>query len=347
MGAGKADDMAAKRVSVIVPVYNVEKYLGECLDSLMAQTCREIEIVCVNDGSTDRSMEILERYAKKDERIKVISQENGGLSAARNTGLRHAQGKYVCFIDSDDLLVPEAVAEMLEKAEDGGLDVLQFNWSLLFEDKALESEFADWKRTCHRKREYPEVMSGPELFARMHEADDLRPNAVMQFFRREFLEENGLGFYDGILHEDELFTFRVMMTAKRAAHTPRAYYVRRVRGDSIMTAPLTYNNFKGYFIGFVEMFKMASAMTFEPAVEKAVWEHIAGRRNWAFHVYMRLPKSEQRGVDWTDDAFSQGLFRMNDMEEIKKLLKSRSYRIGHLVTAPGRALRRNAGRRKK
>ena len=89
-------------VSIIVPVYNVEKYLARCLDSLINQTFKDIEIICVNDGSPDNSLNILENYSKKDERIKIISQENKGLSAARNTGIKYANGEYIAFVDSDD-----------------------------------------------------------------------------------------------------------------------------------------------------------------------------------------------------------------------------------------------------
>ena len=92
------------KVSVIIPVYNVEKYLGECLESIIDQSLEDIEIVCVNDGSTDNSLSILESYAELDNRIKIISQENHGLAAARNTGLKNINGDYVYFIDSDDFL---------------------------------------------------------------------------------------------------------------------------------------------------------------------------------------------------------------------------------------------------
>ena len=90
------------KVSIIVPVYNIEKYLAKCLDSLINQTLEDIEIICVNDGSTDNSAEILNEYAQKDCRIKIINQDNAGLSAARNTGINAANGEYIGYVDSDD-----------------------------------------------------------------------------------------------------------------------------------------------------------------------------------------------------------------------------------------------------
>ena len=103
-------------VSVIVPVYNVEKYLEECLDSIINQTLEDIEIICVNDGSTDNSLKILKKYAKKDNRIKIINQKNCGLGCARNSGLNQSQGDYIFFLDSDDYLNPNILEKLYPKA---------------------------------------------------------------------------------------------------------------------------------------------------------------------------------------------------------------------------------------
>ncbi|MBR3605853.1 MAG: glycosyltransferase family 2 protein [Candidatus Gastranaerophilales bacterium] len=105
--------MNCPKISVIIPVYNVEKYLAECLDSVINQTLKEIEILCVNDGSTDASAEIIEQYAKKDERIKVFNQENKGAGSARNVGIKQAQGDFLAFLDSDDVYPSNDVLEVL------------------------------------------------------------------------------------------------------------------------------------------------------------------------------------------------------------------------------------------
>ena len=105
------------KVSVIVPVYNVERYLPECLDSLLGQSFQDFEAICVNDGSPDNSIKILDQYAQKDRRIKVITQENQGLAGARNTGLDHVKGRYVFFLDSDDTLPLDALEILVKIAE--------------------------------------------------------------------------------------------------------------------------------------------------------------------------------------------------------------------------------------
>ena len=114
------------KVSVVIPVYNVEKYLGECLDSVLRQTLNEIEIICVDDGSTDGSAAILQKYAAADPRIRLISQANAGLSAARNAGMDAATGKYIYFLDSDDYISADAMEKCFSICERDDLDQLVF-----------------------------------------------------------------------------------------------------------------------------------------------------------------------------------------------------------------------------
>ena len=106
-----------KKVSVIVPVYNVEKYLSRCLESLINQSLKDIEIICINDGSTDNSLQILKQFAYKDNRIKIINQTNSGQSVARNKGLAIASGKYIGFVDSDDWIDNDYYEKMFETIE--------------------------------------------------------------------------------------------------------------------------------------------------------------------------------------------------------------------------------------
>lgn len=115
--------MNPPQISVIIPVFNVEKFLPQCLDSVTGQTFADIEIICIDDGSTDKSPEILSRYADRDPRIRIISRTNGGLSAARNAGLKIARGKYIFFIDSDDWIEPNTLEKLFAAAENTGADL--------------------------------------------------------------------------------------------------------------------------------------------------------------------------------------------------------------------------------
>ena len=121
------------KVSVIIPVYNGESYLEQCLDSIIGQTLKEIEIICVNDGSKDRTQQILEKYAEKDSRIQIINQENGGAGAARNAGLRIARGEYLSILDGDDFFEPDMLEKAYKKAKESRAELLVFGSDQYYE----------------------------------------------------------------------------------------------------------------------------------------------------------------------------------------------------------------------
>jgi len=127
------------KISVIITVYNVEKYLSRCLDSVVNQTFKDLEIICVNDGSTDNSAEILDRYASKDKRIIIINQKNGGLSAARNTGLRHASGQYIGFVDSDDWIDIDYYECLVGLAEKNNADIVMAGMRVVDQDNIYDN----------------------------------------------------------------------------------------------------------------------------------------------------------------------------------------------------------------
>ena len=195
-----------KKISVIIPVYNVEKYIRECLDSVLEQSLKDIEVVCVNDGSTDGSRSVLSEYEAGDKRIIVLDKENGGLSSARNSGINIAQGKYVLFLDSDDLFASEeALSILYDKAEKEVLDQLYFDAEVFFENEEVKTQNSNYIEYYKRKKNYPDVMTGKELFSELQTNWDFKPNACMQLLRRSFLIDNKLTFCEGILDEDEVF----------------------------------------------------------------------------------------------------------------------------------------------
>lgn len=217
--------------SVIIPVYNVEPYLRECLESVLNQTFTNWEGICVNDGSTDRSAAILEEYAEKDRRFKVITQPNGGLSAARNTGLDAAKGDYVLFLDSDDWLKLNAL-EVIANALDGE-DMLCFSGMRYYEETKSFNP-AD----PLMEKAYNSGMSYYDDIALLHR-DFAFVCVVLRAYKRSFLVENGLRFKEGIFHEDNLFTPMVCYYAGRVRQIKDCLYDYRVRSSSIMTVANT------------------------------------------------------------------------------------------------------------
>lgn len=209
------------KFSIIVPVYNVEQYLEQCLESLQAQEYKDYEVICVNDGSTDGSREILKAWESRMPQMRVIDRENGGLSAARNTGLEAATGDYVLFVDSDDWVESTMLSRLAASIDNEDM--------ICFACQRTDNEATD---------ALPEEQTSGWDYYNRHalEARKIPFVCVWQrCYRREFLEENNLFFHEGILHEDNEFTPRACLKAKTVKVIPNVLYNYRVRPGSIMT----------------------------------------------------------------------------------------------------------------
>lgn len=215
------------KFSIIIPVFNVAQYLCDCLDSVLDQTFPDFEAICVNDGSTDNSLEILEEYQKKDPRIKVICQENQGLSGARNTGIKAAQGEYLFFLDSDDWLAKNALEILSNNIN--VQDLLCFSGQRYFED-TREFDKADVLPN-------ESGISGWEYYNRhaLEHRNFAFVCVVLRTYRRQYLIDNNLSFERGIYHEDNMFTPLACYYAKSVKVIPDVLYFYRVRGKSITT----------------------------------------------------------------------------------------------------------------
>lgn len=229
-------------VTIVVPVYNDEKYVAECLNSILSQSYRNIEIICVNDGSTDSSPLILEQFAERSDMfisIRVICQENGGLSVARNTGMKHAKGKYVYFLDSDDKLDWEdAILEMVLYAEEHRLDQLIFGCRI-FADKKIPELI----RRMEAEEEYHKiysplknkVMKGTDLFVKLVSSKHFFATQQTRFYRLSSLRDNNLSFPEGLLHEDNYMAPVSLRFAERTMIVDIRFLARRIRAGSIVT----------------------------------------------------------------------------------------------------------------
>lgn len=219
------------RVSVIVPVYQVEAYLPRCLDSILAQTFDDYELILVDDGTRDGCPAIMQVYAQRDSRIRQIHKENGGLSSARNAGLEIARGEYIAFVDSDDYVAPQWLEDTVRAADETGAQQVLYNYALVVDGREqgpylrFESETIDVDRlglANYFYRYWMPYRHGQEAWSKL--------------YRRSVIEENGLRFApnDEIFAEDTLFSAQYLLhTHKIAAlDTPYVYYVQR--GDSLM-----------------------------------------------------------------------------------------------------------------
>lgn len=229
------------RVSVIIPVYNTAKYLESALLSVSEQTLEEIEIVIINDGSTDNSEQIIEQFQKIDLRVKYYYQTNQGQSVARNTGLDNAIGEYVYFMDSDDILEKNALELCYKRCTIDNLDFVFFDAEVFSEDGSTLQW--DYIRTGKMTEQ---ILQGFEAMEKLLNIHKFRVAPWLLFIRREFIEVSQLRFYPGIIHEDELFTTKLYIEATKVAFIPQILFHRRVRQNSTMTKKFSVRNAEGY-----------------------------------------------------------------------------------------------------
>lgn len=211
-------------LSIIVPIYNVEKYLKRCVDSLLNQdlSCKDYEIIMVNDGSTDSSYDIAKNIAQKQDNIVLLTQENKGLSGARNAGLKRAAGKYVLFVDSDDWIEADFLSKIIKIAEANMLDICFFRYLNEYDNNKRELvSFHPFKKGI--------VYSGEWLI--LH---GLKVSSVWQnLYSLEFLKKTGIIFLEGLVHEDIDFNFRLYPLAQRVMFTDLLGYHYCLYGESI------------------------------------------------------------------------------------------------------------------
>lgn len=218
------------KVSVIIPVYNVQNYLQQCMDSVIAQTLSEIEIICVDDGSTDDSLNILHKYAEQDKRVRILTQSNAGAGAARNRGLREATGAYLSFLDSDDFFEPD----MLEKSV---ACIEQYNADfVVFESDQYHMDHGEYIKNpwVLRKKDIPPYMP----FTHRELTDNVFKTFVGwawdKLYRRSFVEEHNLWFQEQRTSNDLLFVFSALVLAKKIAIVEKVLaHQRRGSGDSL------------------------------------------------------------------------------------------------------------------
>ena len=229
--------MRTPLISVIIPVYNVEKYLHRCLDSVIAQTYQNLEIICVDDGSIDESGRICDQYAVRDARIKVIHQENQGLSAVRNRGLDAAEGEYIAFVDSDDYILEDMYKKMLDKLLNYNVDLCVCQW---------QYEFSDGRQVVKRKNIDPTIYGRKTSleFARFLYRGNYENGVVVaawnKLYRRALLDTI---HFEGRIHEDDAFNGRIMAKNISVYVMEEQFYVYAQNGDSLTNKPFSANKF--------------------------------------------------------------------------------------------------------
>jgi glycosyltransferase involved in cell wall biosynthesis len=216
-------------LSVIIPLYNAEEHLSTCIDSLMHQGDLHLEIIIVNDGSTDRSEAIAVDYAQQDKRIKVIHQENRGTSAARNTGLQLAQGEFIAFLDNDDWIKDDSLIELYREATKHHADVVMGKIWFYKHNSIIKNPYKPVPEDMRNS-----ILPGKELFIRMIKADAYPSMPWNYIYRRTFLEKIHARFEEGVICEDEIWTPIILCQAEKMIIVDVGFYYYRQWAGSII-----------------------------------------------------------------------------------------------------------------
>lgn len=270
--------MGRPKVSVIITVFNIEPYIRDCLDSVLKQSLRDIEVICIDDASTDHSLEILYQYAERDNRVRVIAQpESIGPSTARNIGYREAKGEYVYQIDGDDWIVDGALERMYTCAAENELDFLTFSASAFADTEEIKQKVCHSLNLYIRIGAYRGVMSGMELFAACIRNGDFLGNLCCIFLNKDFFDSDNMYLVDG-LYASADNNFQFYLNARRVMCIPDALYMRRFRENSIVTSPKTLIKFESMLTQYIHEISLWNQSSFKDDIESALETYFAV--NW-------------------------------------------------------------------
>lgn len=251
------------RLSIIIPIYNLENYIALTLDSCLRQNIpsAEYEIICINDGSSDKSEEIISSYTAKYPNVKLFSQANAGVSAARNKGIELAKGKYIWFVDGDDMIAENCLADLLSIVEDNNLDIFNIEMQSVSKRDFFRTE------AC----EYIVCPDGEDVLSFMVSKGGTGGGVCRSIFNTDLLRENGLRFSQSIKYsEDVLFGFKALIKAERCAKTDGVYYHYYQREGSAMHS--------GNHVKHIESMYLLAGEYLKIADEEEKWRDVALRK---------------------------------------------------------------------
>lgn len=239
-------------ISVIIPTYNVESFIKECIDSIEYQTYKNLEILLIDDGSTDNSGDICDEYALKNNRIKVIHKNNGGLSDARNVGIDLAQGDYIAFIDSDDFIYPEYFEYLYELISKNNADMSSCQ-------PILVDESGNTMSTLITEKDHIEIVSGREnCMAEYVISNKINTTAWGNLYKTSLFKKSGIRYPVGKYHEDVFTTYRIIDLCEKIVVGNRKLYAYRQRGGSIINSGFSEKHLDGIY-GSIQRFEFISS----------------------------------------------------------------------------------------
>lgn len=230
--------MENSKVSVIIPCYNVEKYIVECIDSIVNQTYKNLEIICINDGSIDNTIKLLENYREKDERIIVISTKNQRQGKARNIGTKLATGKYIIYVDSDDFLEHNIIEKSVNELDNSNAKMVLFSAKAFSDSKNISNERADGYSNFLSIESSKKKITTETVIK-----DNIPRNTCCKLIDLDWLKENEIYFAEGIIYEDVYFSWSLFMEEPETIMMDSIGYYYRMRDNSTMTDSETNKDF--------------------------------------------------------------------------------------------------------
>lgn len=277
-------------LSVIIPVYNVEDYLKEALDSVLNQSYKNVEFIVINDGSTDSSGEILREYQAKDDRIRAFEQKNAGLSATRNRGIHEAKGELIYFFDSDDILVDGTFEKVIPR-------MINMDSQLVFFGLSLINKQGDPIRSYKPKKRWniDTPVKGKDFLYRMISSN--KYGAVVQKYviQKKFLAEHNLSFEENYIHEDESFTLEALCLADRITSFSETMIKKRLRQNSIMSTKKGIKNVEGWARAIERVLEFMKKNNIDPKTKETALIRLRQVAHTAIRTYKSL-KSPQKPI---------------------------------------------------
>lgn len=323
------------KFSIIIPVYNVEKYIHKCIDSVIKQSYGNIEVILVNDGSPDNCGNICEEYHKMDNRVKVIHKENGGLSSARNAGINIVTGDYIIFLDSDDWIENDFIKRLYNYIKSNDFEVIVVSVKAYFEDT---NEFQEKIYNIEEKT----AKSGYEVFKYLYNKKSFWGAAWQFVVKKDFWVNNGMMFEDGIYHEDELYSPELLLLANKVGFCNNAFYVNRSeRSGSIINSYNIKKEFDKVFI-IKALIKLSETPKFIGIKSELLkWR--------CSQMYVGLVKSSYKYLKNNEIKSMELKKQIQSMESVLKYNKNKKYKIFYFgikifgVKVIGRMLNKGSG----
>ncbi len=296
-------------ISIIIPAYNVEKYIYDCLQSVVMQDGISIEVICINDGSSDGTNNRISEFVDVYDFVSLLNQDNKGLSASRNVGIEKATGKYVMFLDADDMLACDgSLKKAFQIAVQYDVDFITFDGDSFFESEMLAKKNGHYASMYKRDLEYGLYENGYELLSELVERNMYYSSACLSLYNLNFLRANNIRFCEGVFYEDNPFSLQCYIQAKRTYHMKSEILMRRIRNDSIMQSRITADHFLSACKVYFQMRTLWENCSIPNKYKEQMLSVLDSIRAFAAHKYEEMDAGEKQKLGTLDFSL---MYRIN------------------------------------